>query len=36
MTLTSIGMAFLFRNKTEMPERGDALPGRDTRPFAGA
>jgi peptide-methionine (S)-S-oxide reductase len=33
MTLTSIGMAFLFRNKTEMPERGDALPGRDTRPF---
>jgi peptide-methionine (S)-S-oxide reductase len=28
-----MGMAFLFRNKTEMPERGDALPGRDTRPF---
>ena len=27
-------MAFLFRNKTEMPAPGDALPGRDTRPFA--
>jgi peptide-methionine (S)-S-oxide reductase len=26
-------MAFLFRNKTEMPEPSDALPGRDTRPF---
>jgi peptide-methionine (S)-S-oxide reductase len=26
-------MAFLFRNKTEMPARDDALPGRDTRPF---
>jgi peptide-methionine (S)-S-oxide reductase len=27
-------MAFLFRNKTEMPDASDALPGRDTRPFA--
>ena len=26
-------MAFLFRNKTEMPAADDALPGRDTRPF---
>jgi peptide-methionine (S)-S-oxide reductase len=26
-------MAFLFRHNTEMPEPGDALPGRDTRPF---
>jgi peptide-methionine (S)-S-oxide reductase len=26
-------MAFLFRNKTDMPEPGDALPGRDTRAF---
>ena len=26
-------MAFLFRNKTELPARDDALPGRDTRPF---
>jgi peptide-methionine (S)-S-oxide reductase len=26
-------MAFLFRHKTEMPAPGDALPGRDTRPF---
>jgi peptide-methionine (S)-S-oxide reductase len=26
-------MAFLFRDKTEMPEPGEALPGRDTRPF---
>ena len=26
-------MSFLFRNKTEMPEAADALPGRDTRPF---
>jgi peptide-methionine (S)-S-oxide reductase len=26
-------MSFLFRNKTAMPERDDALPGRDTRPF---
>jgi peptide-methionine (S)-S-oxide reductase len=27
-------VSFLFRNKTEMPDPGDALPGRDTRPFA--
>ena len=26
-------MSFLFRNKTEMPEPAEALPGRDTRPF---
>jgi peptide-methionine (S)-S-oxide reductase len=26
-------VSFLFRNKTEMPEAADALPGRDTRPF---
>ena len=26
-------MSFLFRTKTAMPERDDALPGRDTRPF---
>ncbi len=26
-------MSFLFRNKTEMPDAADALPGRDTRPF---
>ena len=26
-------MSFLFRAKTAMPERDDALPGRDTRPF---
>ena len=26
-------MSFLFRNKTEMTEAADALPGRDTRPF---
>src|SRR5687767_6388154 len=26
-------MSFLFRNKAEMPEPGDALPGRATRPF---
>ncbi len=26
-------MSFLFRDKTAMPERDDALPGRDTRPF---
>jgi peptide-methionine (S)-S-oxide reductase len=26
-------MSFLFRNKTEMPDPSDALPGRDTRPF---
>src|ERR671915_644844 len=26
-------MAFLFRHKTDMPEPGEALPGRDTRPF---
>jgi peptide-methionine (S)-S-oxide reductase len=28
-------MSFLFRNKTEMPDPGDALPGRDARPFSG-
>ena len=27
------GVSFLFRNKTEMPDAADALPGRDTRPF---
>ena len=27
-------MSFLFRHKTEMPDPADALPGRDTRPFA--
>jgi peptide-methionine (S)-S-oxide reductase len=26
-------MSFLFKNKTEMPDASDALPGRDTRPF---
>ena len=26
-------MSFLFRNKTELPDPADALPGRDTRPF---
>jgi peptide-methionine (S)-S-oxide reductase len=26
-------VSFLFRNKTEIPEAADALPGRDTRPF---
>jgi peptide-methionine (S)-S-oxide reductase len=26
-------VSFLFRHKTEMPDPGDALPGRDTRPF---
>jgi peptide-methionine (S)-S-oxide reductase len=26
-------VSFLFRNKTEMPDPGDALPGRDERPF---
>jgi peptide-methionine (S)-S-oxide reductase len=26
-------VSFLFRNKTEMTEAADALPGRDTRPF---
>ena len=26
-------MSFLFKNKTEMPDAPDALPGRDTRPF---
>ena len=26
-------MSFLFRNKTDMPDAADALPGRDTRPF---
>ena len=26
-------MSFLFRNKTEMPDAADALPGRDTRLF---
>ena len=26
-------MSFLFRDKTAMPDRADALPGRDTRPF---
>jgi peptide-methionine (S)-S-oxide reductase len=26
-------VSFLFRNKTEMPDAADALPGRDTRPF---
>jgi peptide-methionine (S)-S-oxide reductase len=26
-------MSFLFRNKTEMPDPSDALPGRNTRPF---
>ena len=27
-------MSFLFRNKTDLPDAADALPGRDTRPFA--
>ena len=27
-------MSFLFRNKNDMPEPGDALPGRDARPFS--
>ena len=26
-------MSFLFKNKTEMPDAPDALPGRDARPF---
>jgi peptide-methionine (S)-S-oxide reductase len=26
-------MSFLFRNKTDLPDAADALPGRDTRPF---
>ena len=26
-------MSFLFRNKTDLPDQADALPGRDTRPF---
>jgi peptide-methionine (S)-S-oxide reductase len=26
-------MSFLFRNKTELPDAADALPGRDARPF---
>ena len=26
-------MSFLFRDKTEMPDPAEALPGRDTRPF---
>jgi peptide-methionine (S)-S-oxide reductase len=26
-------MSFLFRNKTELPDAADALPGRDTRAF---
>ena len=29
-------MSFLFRNKTDLPDAADALPGRDTRPFARA
>ena len=28
-----MGMSFLFRDKSAMPEPADALPGRDTRPF---
>jgi peptide-methionine (S)-S-oxide reductase len=27
-------VSFLFRNKTDMPDPADALPGRDTRPFS--
>ncbi len=27
-------MSFLFRNKNDMPEPADALPGRDARPFS--
>jgi peptide-methionine (S)-S-oxide reductase len=27
-------MSFLFRNKTDLPDPADALPGRETRPFA--
>ena len=26
-------MSFLFRNKTDLPDPADALPGRDSRPF---
>jgi peptide-methionine (S)-S-oxide reductase len=26
-------MSFLFRNKTDLPDAADALPGRDARPF---
>jgi peptide-methionine (S)-S-oxide reductase len=26
-------MSFLFRNKTDMVDAADALPGRETRPF---
>jgi peptide-methionine (S)-S-oxide reductase len=26
-------VSFLFRNKTDMPDAADALPGRETRPF---
>jgi peptide-methionine (S)-S-oxide reductase len=26
-------VSFLFRNKSELPDPADALPGRDTRPF---
>jgi peptide-methionine (S)-S-oxide reductase len=26
-------MSFLFRNKTDLPDPADALPGRETRPF---
>jgi peptide-methionine (S)-S-oxide reductase len=33
-TVTSlVAVSFLFRNKTEMPDPTEALPGRDTRPF---
>src|SRR5918998_2308351 len=33
-TVTSlVGVSFLLRNKTEMPDPSEALPGRDTRPF---
>ena len=28
-----MGMSFLFRNKTSMPDEADALPGREERPF---
>jgi peptide-methionine (S)-S-oxide reductase len=28
-----MGMSFLFRHKTEMPDPADALPGRETRAF---
>jgi peptide-methionine (S)-S-oxide reductase len=32
-TLPSEEMSFLFRNKTDMVDPADALPGRDARPF---